>query len=103
VYAQSSVLNITEGHQALDPLLWASIFEDYKVLEVIRSWVAWVPASSLISPLLSVSGPSSLSIFFTLERNGIRGRGFFLTEEGKATEVLNTYSWSFSRLIWLNS
>jgi hypothetical protein len=35
------VLNLTEGHHPLDPVLWASIFEDIK-LSVVLGSLSWV-------------------------------------------------------------
>jgi hypothetical protein len=58
--------------------------------------------SNLIHSDLFASGPSALSIFFTLE---IKQRGivrFLPTEEGKAVEYLETYSCPLFRLIFLN-
>jgi hypothetical protein len=35
-------LNLEEGHQLLDPLLWPSIIEDTQVLGVLGSWVVCI-------------------------------------------------------------
>jgi hypothetical protein len=47
------VLNVTEGHQPLDPLLWASILEDSKLAGVIEtySWVVWIHEELQLDPL----------------------------------------------------
>jgi hypothetical protein len=45
--------------------------------------------SKLIHSKLSASGPSALSIFFTLEIKGmVGGKGFLQTEGGKAADDL---------------
>jgi hypothetical protein len=44
--------------------------------------------SKLIHPDLSASGPSALSIFFTLEMKGMDAGGFLRTEGGKDSEDL---------------
>jgi hypothetical protein len=36
------VLNLTEGHHPLDPILWASILEHSKLLGVLGAWVVWI-------------------------------------------------------------
>jgi hypothetical protein len=38
------VLNLTEGHHPLDPLLWdpESILEDSKLSGVLGGWVVWI-------------------------------------------------------------
>jgi hypothetical protein len=35
-------LNLTEGHQALDSLLWAPILGDSKLCGVLGDWVVWI-------------------------------------------------------------
>jgi hypothetical protein len=54
----------------------------------------------LINTDLSMSGPFTLSIFFTLETK--EWGGFLLTEGGKELKDLETYSWPLLKLIWLN-
>jgi hypothetical protein len=62
------VLYLVEGHHLLDPLLWESILENIKVLEYLEADLsASMKKSSLIQSDLSVSGQSTLYIFFTLE------------------------------------
>jgi hypothetical protein len=50
---RNQVLNLTEGHQPLDPLLWKSILEDSKVSEVLgtSSWVVWILEECYLDPL----------------------------------------------------
>jgi hypothetical protein len=38
------VLNLTKGHHPLDPILWAYILEDSKLLRVLGTlgWVVWI-------------------------------------------------------------
>jgi hypothetical protein len=38
------VLNVTESHHPLDPILWASILEDTKLSGILgaSSWVVWI-------------------------------------------------------------
>jgi hypothetical protein len=72
------VLNLTEGHHPLDPILWASILEDSKLSELLgaSSWVVWIHEKLQLDPLRLVrvsSVPSTLSIFFTLETKEMGG------------------------------
>jgi hypothetical protein len=49
----NQVLNLTEGHKALDSILWASIIEDSKLLGVLgtSSWVVWIHEKLQLDPL----------------------------------------------------
>jgi hypothetical protein len=74
------VLNLTEGHHPLDPLLWdpAFILEDIKLTGVLgaSSWFVWIHEKLQLDPLRLVSvRPIHLvmSTFFTLETKGMGG------------------------------
>jgi hypothetical protein len=47
------VLNLTKGHYPLDPILWASIFEDSILSGVLGalSWVVWIHEKLQLDPL----------------------------------------------------
>jgi hypothetical protein len=47
------VLNLTEGHHPLDPILWASILEYSKLSRVlgVTSWVVWIHEKLQLDPL----------------------------------------------------
>jgi hypothetical protein len=45
------VLNLTEGHQPFDPLLWSSILEDGKISGVLGGWVVWIHEELQLDPL----------------------------------------------------
>jgi hypothetical protein len=70
------VLNLTEGHHPLDPILWASILEDTNCREYLDPKAGLSGSMrnyNLIHSDLSLSGPSTLSTFFTLETKGMGG------------------------------
>jgi hypothetical protein len=83
------VLNLTEGHHPLDPILWNL----HLSLKIENCWEYLKPESGLsvsmrnsklIHSDLSVSCPSTFSIFFTLVTKGMGG--FSLIEGGKTAE-----------------
>jgi hypothetical protein len=81
------ILNLTEGNQPFDPILWVSILEDSKLSGVIgdSSWVVWIHEKLQLNPLRLVRvrliNPVHL-LHFGNKRNG----GFLHTEGGKAAE-----------------
>jgi hypothetical protein len=86
------VLNLTEGHHPLDPVLWASILEDSKLSGVLGAsiWVVWIHEKLQLDPLRLVHvKPINIVhlLHFGKERNG---RVFLLTEGGKAMEDLES-------------
>jgi hypothetical protein len=60
--------------------------------------------SNLIHSDLSTSGPSTLSIFFTLEKEGMwrEGGGSCTQNEAKQRRIWKTYSWPLSGLKFFN-
>jgi hypothetical protein len=58
--------------------------------------------SNLIHSDLSASGPSALSIFFTLETKGMGGEGSRAQKEAKQWRIWKTYSWPLSELKFFN-
>jgi hypothetical protein len=103
------VFNLLEGHHPLDPILWASILEDSKLLGVLGGWVVWIHEKLQLDPLRIVRiRPINLVHLLHLgyERNG-GGEGFSHAERGKAAEDLEnllmaTYSWLLSGLKLFN-
>jgi hypothetical protein len=57
--------------------------------------------SNLIHSDLSASGPSTLSIFFTLEMKGMDG-GYCAQKEAKQWSIWKTFSWPLSGLKFFN-
>jgi hypothetical protein len=87
------VLNLTEGHHPLDPILWyfhpslkVANCQDY--LEGEAGLYGSMKNSKLIHSDLSMSVPSNLSIFFTLETKGIKVGGVWHVEGAKAVVAL---------------
>jgi hypothetical protein len=84
------VLNLTEGHHPLDPILWIlhpslKIANCWDYLEPDAGLSGLMRNSILMHSDLFLSVQSTLSIFFTLETKGM-GWGLSRTEGGKATE-----------------
>jgi hypothetical protein len=77
------VLNLTEGHHPLDPILWASIFEDSKLSGVLGGWVVWIHEKVQLDPLRLVRiRPINVVHLLHLGNKGMGG--FLLTEGDKA-------------------
>jgi hypothetical protein len=76
----NQVLNLTEGHHPLDPILW-KLHPSLKIancrddLEPQAGLSGSMRNSNLIHSDLSASGPSILIIFFTLETLETKGMG----------------------------
>jgi hypothetical protein len=72
----NQVLNLTEGHHPLDPVLWASVLEDSKLSGVlgIQGWVVWIHEDLQLDPVRLVHiSPINLVHLFTLETKGMEG------------------------------
>jgi hypothetical protein len=99
------VLNLTEDHHLLDPILWASILEDSKLSGVIGalSWVVWIH-EKLQLDLLRLVRVRPINLVYLLHlRNKRNGRGVScLRKEAKQRRIRKTYSWPFSGFIWLS-
>jgi hypothetical protein len=98
------VLNFTEGHHPLDPILCLlhpslEIANCQEYLEPQAGLSGSMRNSNLIHSDLSASGPSTLSIFFTLETKGIMGGEDCCTQnEAKQRRIWKPYSWPLSGL-----
>jgi hypothetical protein len=84
------VLNLTESHQPLDPLLWESILEDSKLSGLLGGWVVWIHEKLQLDPLRLVRvRPINLVYILHLENKRNGGSGKFSRKEGvKAVEDL---------------
>jgi hypothetical protein len=51
---EHQILNLMEGYQALDSLLFASIIGDSKLMRVPRSWFIWIHEELQLDPLRTV-------------------------------------------------
>jgi hypothetical protein len=94
------VLNLTEGHHPLDPILWASILEDSKLSGVLgaSSWVVWIYEKFQLDPLRLVCiRPINLVHFLHLG-NKRNGGGFLSTEGGKAVVDLENL---LMAIVWI--
>jgi hypothetical protein len=99
------VLNLTEGHHPLDPILWASILEDSKLLGVLgtSSWVVCIHEKLQLDPLRLVRiRPINLVHLFHLGNKGNWGGDSGAQKEAKQRRIWKTYSWPLSGLILVN-
>jgi hypothetical protein len=118
------VLNLTDGHRPLDPILWIlhpslKIANCREYLEPDAGLSGPMRNSNFIHSDLSASGPSTLSTFFTLETKRMGGRlvcvspfnlvhllhlrnkwngGFLRTEGGKAAADMETL---LMAIVWI--
>jgi hypothetical protein len=94
------VLNLTEGHHLLDPILWASMLEDSKLSGVLgaSSWVVWIHEKLQLDPLrfVHIRRINLVHLFFTLETKGMGGS--CTQKEAKQRRIWKTYSWPLSGL-----
>jgi hypothetical protein len=83
------VLNLTEGHHPLDPLLWVSILEDSKLSGVLGAsgWVVWIHEELHFDPLRLVR-VSPINFVHLLHLRNERNGGFSRTEGVNAAEYL---------------
>jgi hypothetical protein len=84
------VLNLTEGHHLLDPILWASILEDSQLSGVLGGWVVWIHEALQYysNRLVRVSSINLVHlVHLENERNG-GWEGFSYTKVGKAAADL---------------
>jgi hypothetical protein len=86
------VLNLTEGHHPVDPVLWdpASILKDSKLLRVLgaSSWVVWIHEKLQLDPLRLVC-IRPINLVHLLHLGNKRNKGeFSRTEGGKAAADL---------------
>jgi hypothetical protein len=91
-----------EGHHPLDPLLWASILEDRKLLGVFGGWVFWIHEELQLDPLrLVLVSPINLVHLLHLgnERNRV---GSQAQREAKQRKIWKPYSWPLSGLKFFN-
>jgi hypothetical protein len=96
------VLNLTEGHHPLDPILWASILEDSKLLGVLgtSSWVVCIHEKLQLDPLRLVRiRPINLVHLLHLGNKGNWGGGFWRTEGGKAAVDLENL---LMAIVWID-
>jgi hypothetical protein len=93
------VLNLTEGHHLLDPILWASILEDSKLSGVLGSsgWIVWIHEELQVDPLRLVRiSPINLVHLLHL---GNKGMGASCAQkESNQRQICKTYSWLLSGL-----
>jgi hypothetical protein len=84
------VLNLTEGHYPLDPILWdpESILEDSKLLGVLGGWVIWIHEKLQLDPLRLVC-VSPINLVHLLHLGNERNGGFLFIEGGKAEDLEN--------------
>jgi hypothetical protein len=82
------VLNITEGHNLLVTILWASILEDRKLSGVIFGWIVWIHEKLQLDPLRLVRVRPINLAHLLHPGNKRNGRGFLRKEGGKAEEYL---------------
>jgi hypothetical protein len=72
------VLNLTEGHQIMNYLIQSSENLSLKIENCREGWLVWIyESSNLINNFLFPSGPSILSVFFSLATFGM-GRGLIV-------------------------
>jgi hypothetical protein len=86
------VLNLTEDHHPLDPVLWASILEDIKLSGVlgIQGWVIWIHEKLQLDPLrlVCISPINLVHLVHLGNKRNWGGRGFSRREGGKAAANL---------------
>jgi hypothetical protein len=96
------VLNLTEGHHPLDPILWASILEDSKLSRGLLdlSWVIWIHEKLQLDPLRLVRvRPIKLVHLLHLGNKRNEGGGAFSrTEGGKAAADLENL---LMAIVWI--
>jgi hypothetical protein len=93
------VLNLTEGHHPLDPLLWASILEDRKLSGVFGVWVIWIHEELQLDPLRLVR-VRPINLVHLLNLGNKRNWGAFLLIEGsKETEDLENL---LMKIVWID-
>jgi hypothetical protein len=82
------VLNLMEGHHPLDPILWASILEDSKLLGVLgaSSCVVWIYEKLQLDPLRLICVITINLVHLLHLGNKRNGGGFTRKEGGKAAE-----------------
>jgi hypothetical protein len=99
----NQVLNLTEGHHQLDPVLWASILEDSKLSGVLgtSSWVVWIHEKLQLDPfrLVRVS-PINLVHLIHLGNKEMGSGEFLRTEGDKAAADLENL---LMAIVWIEN
>jgi hypothetical protein len=97
------VLNFTEGHHPLDPILWASILEDRKLSGVLgaSSWFVWIYEKLQLDPLRLVR-VSPINLIHLLQVGTIGMGAFRSQKEARQRRIWKTYSWPLSGLKFFN-
>jgi hypothetical protein len=96
------VLNLTEGHHPLDPILWASILENSKLLGVLgtSSLFVWVHEKIQLDPIRLVSFRPIKLVHLLSLGNKRNWRGWFSrTEGGKTAEDLENL---LMAIVWID-
>jgi hypothetical protein len=99
------VLDLTEGHHPFDPILWASILEDSKLLGVlgIQVWVVWINERFELDPFRLVRiRPINFVHLLHLGNKRNRVERSCAYKEAKRQRVWKTYSCAFSGLKFFN-
>jgi hypothetical protein len=100
---EHQVLNLSEGHHPLDPLLWASILEDGKLLGVLGGWAIWIHEVLQLDPLRNICiRPINLVHLLHLGNERNMGGGSCAQKEAKQQRIWKPYSWPFSGLKFFN-
>jgi hypothetical protein len=94
----TNIVNLTEGHHPLDPLLWSSIIEDTILLGVVGSWIVWIHEKLQLDPLKLVR-VRPINLVHLLQLGDKRkGGGFLRTEGVKAAEDLENL---LMAIVWI--
>jgi hypothetical protein len=97
------VLNLTEGHHPLDPILWASILEDSKLSGVLvtSGWVVWIHEKLQLDPLRLVRF-RPVNLVHLLHLGNKKWGEYCVKKEAKQRTIWKTYSWPLSVLKFFN-
>jgi hypothetical protein len=96
------VLNLTDGHHSLDPILWVSILEDSKLIGLFEGWVVWIHEELQLDPLRLVHVKPIKLVHLLHLGNKRNGGGSCTQKEAKQRNIWKTYSWPLSGLKFLN-
>jgi hypothetical protein len=98
------VLNLTEGNQPIDSVLWASILEESNLSEVFGGWIVWIHDNLQLDPLrlVCVRPINLVHLLLHLGNKRNEGRGSQTQKEAKQGWIWKTYSWPLSGLKFFN-
>jgi hypothetical protein len=92
-----------EDHHPLDPLLWASIIEDSNLKGVIGDQVIWIHEELQLDPLRLVCvSPIHFVHLLHLQNKRNGGGDSRAQKEANQRKIWKTYSWTLSKMNWLN-